>query len=172
MSQFKPFNASAVEPHVDNYDPAPKGEYKMIIEKSEYKPVKSGKGMGLNLEMSIIEGPCKGKKVFEWLNIEHQNETAQQIGQGKLSAYCRAVNVLDLRDPAQLHDLPFIGRLDIEADNKGGERNVVKAVKPLVGKIGNAPVNKELANKFEAPQGLPPSVAGDPLPTDGKNPWD
>jgi hypothetical protein len=58
-----------------------------------------------------------------------------------------------LRDPDQLKDLPFIGTIDIKPDKKSGEeRNIIKAFKPLSGKVSaKTPVNKDVTNKFEAP---------------------
>lgn len=154
---FKPFNANNVEPNGGDFDLIPKGDYKMVIVKSAYKAVKSGKGCGLNLEMDILDGSAKGRKHFEWLNIEHTDEQTQQIGQGRLSAICRAVNVLDLRDPGQLHDLPFVGTMDIRVDKKSGEeRNTIKAFKSLSGKVSaKTPVNKDVTSKYEVPKAAP-----------------
>lgn len=163
---FKPFNAAEVEPNSGSYDLIPKGKYKMAITKSDYKAVKSGKGFGLNLEIDILDGQYKGRKLFEWLNIEHQNEEAQQIGQGKLSAICRAVNILDLRDPSQLHDLPFIGAVGIKTDKKSGdERNVINSFEALSGKVAKVPVNKDIAGKFDGEVGVAVPAS------DGDVPW-
>lgn len=152
---FKPFNARDVDPAKNVYQCAPAGkEYKLIVSKVDFRPTKSGDGAGLNLQIEIVDGDHIGKKIFSWLNVEHKSEKAQQIGQGELSALCRAVNVLDLTDPIQLLDIPFYGDLGIKQDQKGDDVNFLKfgTVKSIKeGKVDRATkVNKSISDKYSA----------------------
>ena len=100
------FNANEVEPNV-GIEPVPAGKYNAVIIESELKPTKSGNGQFLELTFEIIEGECKGRKVWARLNIDNPNSQAVQIARGDLSAICRAVNVMEPKDSADLHNLPL-----------------------------------------------------------------
>jgi len=100
------FNANEVEPNV-GMDAVPAGKYTAVIIESEIKPTKSGSGQFLELTFEIIEGKYKGRKVWARLNLFNPNNTAEKIARGDLSAICRAVNVMQPKDSADLHNLPM-----------------------------------------------------------------
>lgn len=161
--EFPGFNSETVEPAKDTYSPAPAGKgYKLMVTDAVYKATKKGNGTGINLTFEIVEGQYIGKKIFAWLNLENPNAEAQQIGQGELSALCRAINIKDLRSPSQLKDIPFYGTLGVEQDNQGGDKNFVRfgSLKSTRdGKVDrDTKVNKNITDKFEAPSGEPAPV--------------
>ena len=100
------FNANEVEPNV-GMEAVPAAKYIAVIIESEIKPTKSGNGQFLELTFEIIDGEYKGRKVWARLNIDNPNATAVQIARGELSAICRAVNVMQPKDSAELHNLPL-----------------------------------------------------------------
>lgn len=98
------FDANQVEPQAprDN-EPLPAGLYSVEITSSEVKDLKSGNGVGLSLEFTVIDpAPFARRKVWQSLNIKHTNPQAEQIGQSQLSALCRAVGIGVLNDSDQL----------------------------------------------------------------------
>lgn len=106
LQQYLPggFNANAVEPQAprDN-EPLPAGLYTVEITAADVKPLKSGNGIGLSLEFTVIDpAPHAKRKVWAQLNIQHSNPQAEQIGQAQLSAVCRAVGIAQLDDSDQL----------------------------------------------------------------------
>ncbi len=78
MADLRGFNANTVEP-MDSFDPIPAGEYLCVITASEEKPTKAGNGSYLQLEFEVIEGPYKGRKLWERLNLNNPNETTVKI---------------------------------------------------------------------------------------------
>ena len=104
MAHFN-FDASQVAPQTSS-GPLPAGTYLAHITESDVQPLKSGKGTGLKLTFEVIDGPQKGRRVWENLNIQHENEDTQRIAQSQLSALCHAVNVIKLQDTAALHLKP------------------------------------------------------------------
>ncbi|MDD5697381.1 MAG: DUF669 domain-containing protein [Victivallaceae bacterium] len=100
------FDANTVEPNVA-LEPVPAGKYTAVISESEIKPTKSGNGQFLELTFEIVEGEFKGRKVWTRLNIDNPSADAVKIARGNLSAICRAVNVMTLKDSADLHNLPL-----------------------------------------------------------------
>jgi len=101
------FNANEVEP-TTAFEPLPAGKYLAEISASEIKPTKSGNGNYLELEFTVLDGPCRGRKTWDRLCIDHPNELTQRIARGNLSAICRAVGVLQPRDSVELHHLPIL----------------------------------------------------------------
>ena len=98
------FDANALEPNAprDNA-PLPAGLYTVEITGADVKPLKSGKGTGLSLEYTVIDpAPHAKRKVWQNLNIKHENAQAEQIAQGELSALCRVVGIPVLDDSDQL----------------------------------------------------------------------
>ena len=122
------FNAAEVQP--SSFEAIPTGTYEAVISNSESRPMKSGNGMGFNLEFEIISGECKGRKVFAWITFEHRTSPdAQRIGREQLSAICRAVGVTQLNDTAQLHNLPLL--IVVALDKNDPTRNTIKGFKAV-----------------------------------------
>ncbi len=107
MANLNGFNANEVEP-TTSFEPLPAGTYIAAISASEMKPTKKGDGSYLELEFTVLEGECHGRKAWDRLCINHPNELTQRIARGNLSAIYRSVGVLQPGDSAQLHNLPLI----------------------------------------------------------------
>ena len=148
------FDANKVEPV--SFDVLPNGDYTVAIVKSEVKPTKDNTGQRLNLQLQVLEGQYKGRVIFDGINIANKSAKAQQIGQGQLSAICRAVNVATPRDSSDLHNKPLIASVKIGKDDKNNDRNEVKGYKPI-GKQSSL-----VEQAFEQPAGQT---------TERKSPW-
>ena len=132
MANFS-FDASAVAPQITN-GVLPAGTYLAHITESDVRPLASGNGQGLKLTLEIIDGQYKGRRVWDNLNIEHNNETTQRIAQAQLSALCHAVNVIKLEDTSALHYKPMRIKVTVrEADGKYQESNNIKGYESASG---------------------------------------
>lgn len=100
------FNANEVEPNA-GFEPVPAGKYNVMISASEMKPTKNGDGSYLELEMTILDGPCKDRKVWDRLCLTHPSSQVVKIARGNLSAICRAIGVLQPKDSCELHNIPL-----------------------------------------------------------------
>jgi hypothetical protein len=114
------FDANQVDPHV-GFDPIPAGKYLAVITTSEMKPTKNGAGRFLQLEYQIVDGPCKGRKLWSRHNLENANAQTVGIARGELSAICRAVGVMTPQDSAELHNLPLTITVKVKAREDNGE---------------------------------------------------
>lgn len=134
MANFS-FDASAVAPQVTN-GVIPAGTYLAHITESDIRTLGSGNGQGLKLTFEIIDGQHKGRKVWDNLNIQHNNETTQRIAQAQLSALCHAVNVIKLEDTSALHYKPVKIKVTVrEAEGKYQESNNIKGYESAYGAI-------------------------------------
>lgn len=115
MAQIGNFDANQVEPAVDQL---PVGWYIAQIVASEVKNNRTTQGQHLSLEFNITDGQFKGWKLWEQLNLWHQNQQASQIAQGRLSAIARAINVLQFNDTTSLHGFNMQVRVAHNSEGK------------------------------------------------------
>ena len=149
MAQFS-FNASsAPQPSAPQRGPLPPGSYEVIIAQSDIKATKAGTGEYIELEMQIVDGEYQGRRIWERLNVNNPNKTAEDIAKAALGALCMAVGVDDLTDTEQLHDIPFI--IGVEIDRKDPTRNRVMSYGQAA-----APAPKPAPAKPAAPAGARP----------------
>jgi hypothetical protein len=136
MAQFnQAFDASTITPDAPR-EVLPDGDYPVIIEASEWKATKAGTGQFLELTLQVIEGPQKGRKVWDRLNLSNPNTQAVEIAQRTLSAICHATGVMKVSDSAQLHNLPLLAKVKV-SQGPNGPSNEVKGYKKLDGVVGS-----------------------------------
>lgn len=150
MGNLAGFDAAKVEPV--SFDALPAGDYTVVIVKSDVKPTKDGTGQRLNLELQVVDGKYKGRKIFDGLNIANKSAKAQQIGQGQLSQLCRSVGVMTPKDSSDLHNKPLVAVVKIGKDDKGNDRSEVKSYKPA----GSQPSLVEQAFEASEPKAKSP----------------
>ena len=126
MASLNGFNANEVDPNVA-FEPLPPGEYLAVIVASEMKATKVGSGEYLQLELEVIDGVHKGRKVWDRLMLKHGNSQTVAIAKGTLSALCRAVGVMVPKDSSELHNVPVIVKVATKKRDDTAElTNVVK----------------------------------------------
>jgi len=150
MANLNGFDANQVEPNV-GFEPVPANKYLAMITTSEMKPTKNGDGSYLELELTILEGPYKDRKVWDRLCLNHPNSQTVKIARGYLSAICRAVGVLQPKDSCDLHNIPMLITVKCKKRDDNGEiTNEVRAYA-----------------KKESAAGKPQQA----VPTDNTPPW-
>jgi hypothetical protein len=127
MAQIQ-FNAAHVSPE-SQFAPVPNGDYPVVITESEMKPTKSGEGQYLQLVLEIIEGPYKGRRIWDRLNLVNPNHTAVEIAQRTLSQICHAVNHLTVQDTVELHNKPMMAKVVVRQSPGYDDANEVKEYK-------------------------------------------
>lgn len=154
MAHFN-FDASQVAPQTSS-GPVPAGTYLAHITESDVQPLKSGKGTGLKLTFEIIDGPQKGRRIWDNLNIQHENEETQRIAQSQLSALCHAVNVIKLQDTAALHLKPVTIKVVVrEAQGQYQASNNIKGYESAGGVRPSAPAFVAQAEEAQAKSSAP-----------------
>jgi len=142
------FNAENVEPQ--SFEVIPAGDYEVAIVGSIVQANKAGTGKYLSLELQVLSGQHKGRKLFDLLNLWNPNEKAVEIAKGTLSSICRAVGVLTPNDSADLHNRPLVAVVRIRKDDEYGDKNIIRGYKTAAG-AGNAEqLNRESRNAAAA----------------------
>ena len=127
MAKFgSAFDATAVDP-AKPFTVLPAGKYPAQIVGSEMRLTKDGAGQYLWVQMEVLEGPHKGAKLFDRLNLVNASAKTVEIGQSTLSAICHATNRLNIEDSQELHLIPFTADVVIVPPKNGyGESNKVR----------------------------------------------
>lgn len=79
----------AAEESSRKFEPIPPGKYEVSIDRLEMKETKAGNALMLSAMMTILEGPCKNRKMFfnQMLNtgfgIHKSNEFLRSLGTGE-----------------------------------------------------------------------------------------
>lgn len=137
MAQFNgEFDATQVEPSAP-MEVLPDNWYPMMIAASKWEPTKANDGTYLELELQVIDGPYKGRKAWDRLNLANKSEQAVEIAQRTLSAICHATGVLKLADSMQVHGIPMLVKVTVK-QGTNGPMNEVKGYKKLDGAIAAA----------------------------------
>lgn len=120
------FDATGVEP-TKPLDVLPPAKYSAHIVDSDLRITKDGNGQYLLLEIEVIEGPFKGRKLFDRLNLVNANPQTVEIAQRTLSAICHATGRMQVQDSEELHLIPFIADVQVAPPRNGyGESNKVR----------------------------------------------
>jgi len=148
------FDANTVAP-AQALEVIPSGFYPVTITASETKAT-AKKGEILALELTIIDGEHKGRKLYDNLNLVNANPQAQQIAYETLSAICHATGVMVVADSSMLHNIPFEAKIGMNKPTAEypEPRNEVKGYRKLE---GSAPAS--------LPATLPPAMAIPPATT-------
>lgn len=145
MAKFQFSTAGMTFDAPRSFEPLPKGEYEAMITDSVIKPTKAGDGHYIELTIQVISGEHSGRRLWERLNVSNPNKAAEEIANKALGELCLAVGVPDMEDTEQLHDQPFIVRVDI--DKKDPTRNRIWGYQAIDGlpNVNKAPAKPAAA---------------------------
>jgi hypothetical protein len=163
------FDARQVQPS-QPMEPVPEGWYPVVLADEEQKAVKDKPHLWLlAMTYEIIDGPMKGRKVMDNLNLGSDNQQAVEIAGRTLSALCHVTGQYVLNEQtggtAALKGKPFQIKVTIE-----GAYNRIKGYKDMQ---GNDPGKTGATGGPAAPAAAPPQappLAAAPAPAWGAPP--
>ena len=167
-----PFDSSTVEPQED-FKIVPPGKTPVLIEKAEVKVTKKQTGHYIYLEMQILDGPCKGQKLFDQINIQNPSETCVKIGLQTLSALARAIGLQKVEDTTQLLNQVVVAHVKVK-----DEQNSVRTYSAVSqASVAPTPVPEGMVAGKDFATTAPPVNPTQPVPPPqpnslGKLPWE
>jgi hypothetical protein len=165
------FDASKVAPEV-GIEPLPNGEYMVIITNSLLKKTKAGTGDIMELTLAVVDGPMKGRKIWDRLNVKNPNPTAVQMAQARLSAICHSVGKITFSDTAELHNIPMIAKVKyVPADGQYKPKNEVDSYKPAGAGVQAPPAAANAAPQAQAAPAADPVAAPAAAPAADAGAW-
>ena len=117
---FTNFDARTVEAP-KSFEPIPANWYKVVVASAEIKATKAMTGSYIRLELEVIEGDFAGRRIYENLNTENENQTTKDIAIRQFGSLCRAIHTFTLRDLSDLYNKPFMAKVGIKAARDGYE---------------------------------------------------
>jgi len=126
-----------------DFDALPAGDYMVVITEWEDKDTKAGDGQYANLTLEVVDGPCKGRKLWHTLNLKNKSEQAVNIARAQYAAIREAVDTPSPKVAQDLYNKPFIAKVKVERrkmkdsngnwvdDPNGDYQNQCKGFKPL-----------------------------------------
>lgn len=166
------FTASGEAPS-SNFGVIPAADYNVQIIASEVKPAKTEGNSYLQLELEVLDGEFKGRKLWEILNLWNNNPTAAKIAKDTLDAICYAIGVVDVPDSAILHMKPMLAKVAVEVGKlkdanrpelgRYDDKNKIKAYGAYAGPVGQsqgpfAGLPVASSPQFQAPVAAAPVV--------------
>lgn len=160
------FDATSVEPS-QPFEVIPADKYVVQIVASDLKPTSSGTGQYIWLELEILEGEYKGRKLWDRLNIINPNAQAVEIAQRSLSALCHACDVMAFSDTEELHWNPVVATVRVRPPK--GEYAASNEIR------GYEPVDPNKRSPVTAAQSKPQAAAAQAAtttkPASSSPPW-
>lgn len=132
----------------------------VVITASEMTENKDKTGGFLKLDLTVIDGEHKGATGTYRLNLFNQNAKAVEIAYKQLSAICHAVNVFDVADSSQLHNIPFRVVVGLQKDPESAEKGYTE-VKGVLYANGSA-IGKDGAPAAQQATPAPPQFQQQP----------
>jgi len=123
-----PFDPAAVEPQ-DDFQVLPPGKYPVLIEEAEVKVNKKQTGHLIYLKMKILDGPGKGRYVFDQINIQNPSQQCVEIGLKTLSALARAIGLQAVESTTQLLNQVVVAHVKVK-DEQNNVRTYSSAGQP------------------------------------------
>ncbi len=174
-----PMDANNVPPSAP-FVVLPADEYLVQIINSSNKVTKDGRGKYLELEMAVLDGEHKDRKVFDRLNLVNPSAQTVEIAQRTLSAICHATGVMTVANSEQLHFKPMVAKVTVKParkDEKTGKTyeasNEVKGYRSPEGDYPTAssspPAGKQQPQRPAAQ--TPAATAPASKPAGGAPPW-
>jgi hypothetical protein len=170
------FNAQQYSPRYGGGgEQLPPGEYVGVVVNTE--PVNTTDGAGqvkggyLALTLTPTEGPLTGQKHIDRLNLHHTNPKTVEIANEQMSAYCHVLNVFNVQDTVQLHNIPFRFTIgwqkgqEPSQERPNGGFTEVKAIYDINGNApGKAGSGPQAGGNAQPPQQPPAGVAPQSAP--------
>jgi hypothetical protein len=171
------FDATQHDTEQRDFENLPIGDYELEVTESEVKQTNNQDGTGIKLTYGVLAPEeYKGRKLFSWINIEHKNAQAQEIGQKELASLCRACGLTTIDDTEQLHFIRFTAKVGLgKPSTKNGveypARNEIKKFYfPDEGAVPTAKAPPKPANDNAPAPASKPAAA--PAAASGKDrPW-
>ena len=107
------------------FDPLPPDWYPVVADEVSLHKNKAGTGRYIKVRFSVTDGQYKGRKLFVYYNVEHNNTQTQEIGRAQLSACMAAIGIRTLNNPNDMKNKPLQVRVKLAPSRNGDEENKV-----------------------------------------------
>jgi hypothetical protein len=104
-----------------DFEVLPPGDYPVVIETASIKQTKAGNGHYVEVTLQVLDGPAKGRKIWDRMNIDNPSQQAVGIAKRQLAALGQSIGIPEIVDTDQL-----IGKLTYAVIKVKGNNNEVR----------------------------------------------
>lgn len=90
------------------FEPIPVAKYTASIVASDRKETAAGDGNYLALTFEILDGPFKGRKLWDNLNMKNKSQKAVEIALAKWASIRIAVGIMKVKHSDEVHNIPLM----------------------------------------------------------------
>ncbi len=138
----------------------PQGRYLVHVESFENKPIKNGEsGSGTNFTIVVRDGEHVNRKIWLWLNMNHNDPKTKGWAEQEAKAMCNAIGIPKPLAIQAIFGKPFVVEVICKTDKDGEMRNKIKSYHPAsewnaVPSNAGAPaaVQRQAAQAYAQPQ--------------------
>jgi hypothetical protein len=112
------FDTREYTPEPSSFDPLPEGTYNGMIVKALEKVSQTSGNAYASLEIEIIDGQYKGRKVYDNLFLHSTNATAQNIARAKLNGIATSLDLAVINGEQDFLFKPLAVSVNIDKDGK------------------------------------------------------
>lgn len=136
----------------------PSGVYSVVISEAELKTTNSGTGQYISLKLKVVGGQYSNRVIFDMININNPNPTAQNIGLATLKKIMKAMQLDSVQNTDQLVGGNLVVKVGVELSDEYGDKNKVKDYQSAGGNIAPPPANDLAAMSMgQVAQPAPPA---------------
>lgn len=111
------FNAAGIPANYGTGGGLPVGKHPVVICASALKPTSDNTGGFMELTLEAIDGPAKGAKAIDRLNLNNTSQTAVRIANEQLAAYLAVMGLQGFNDTSEMHGKPFVVEMAAQKSN-------------------------------------------------------
>ncbi|TWT51814.1 hypothetical protein KOR42_32870 [Thalassoglobus neptunius] len=137
------------------FDPLPVGDYPFLISGVEDKNNNQGRPYGVKFEFTIEGSKYAGRKLFEFLNLGHDNPAARDLAGKILRAIVHAIGKSRIANTQELIGGRGVVKVGQKRNKEGELENVIRDYSPSKNPYANG-------SGFTAPPQAPPQQAPPP----------
>ena len=156
----QPFFVDSIEAQTD-FEILPPGKYLVLIDKAEVQPNKKKNGHYIYLEMKIIDGQYKGRKFFDWINIDNPSTQCVEIGLRCLAALGQAIGLQAVTSVNELLNQTVIAHVKVKDEQNNVRTYSAPGAQPVATQEATPAVSMDSAG----------SAAANGAVSDTKAPW-
>jgi hypothetical protein len=113
------------------FEPVPPGKYQVVCLSCQDKEKEPGK-TSRNLELEIQDGQYKGRKIWDFLLVNHPSEAAQKISRGRFKQFVLATGIRP-NDTDDLVGHTVTATVKVKTDQNGNLQNQVSSYSAVKG---------------------------------------
>lgn len=152
MAQLvSPFDANNFNP-TQSAGSLPVGVHKVVAYESEVKATKDNASGYLQFMLRVIEGEFIGQTGPVRFNLYNSNAQTVEIANKQLSAMCHCINVFNVSDSQQCHNIPF--KVEVQPQKDQPQYTEVKKFYDV---NGNEPGKKSQQQPAQQPPAQQPA---------------